>query len=104
MIDKDLLLEMIKNQEQVVRNANEQLQKLYNMAKQIGIMKPDSVSIKTEIETKRKELYKKIEQIRQDVTMQSQKEVSAQNEISKTNFEEFLGKIKDIKRENDKKE
>lgn len=103
MIDKDLLLEMIKNQEQVVRNANEQLQKLYSMAQQLGI-KTSNNSIKAEIEAKRKQLFERVEQIRREIAVQPQKEDSVQNEISKNGFEEFLGKIKDMKRENDKKE
>lgn len=97
MIDKDLLLEMIKNQEQIVQNANEQLQKLYNMARQFGI-KTNNNSIKAEIESKRKELYERVEQIRQEIAVQPQKE------ISKNGFEEFLGRTKDMKRGNGKKE
>lgn len=67
MIDKEILLEMIKEQENVVQKAKEQLNKLHSLASQMGIsVVGRGSSIKNEIEEKRRELMEKMEKIKGD--------------------------------------
>lgn len=125
-MDKDMLLEMIKSQEQVVQNAKEQLQKLYTLAAQMGINVENNnfssfpiSSVKMEIEAKRKELIDRVEKIRQEAMTQAQQAMSAaQSGMSSMNIptsynknihgspakEDFIKIFEAQKRENEGKE
>ena len=87
MIDKDTLLEMIKSQENTIKQAQEQLSKLYQLASEIGISVDTSTfsnnSIRSEIDQKRNELMAQADKMRQEALNQVQQaKSSAQNMAS----------------------
>jgi ketol-acid reductoisomerase len=81
MIDKDTLLEMIKNQENTIKQAQEQLNKLYQLANESGLSVgnyiPSGNSIRSEIEQKRNELMAQADKMRQEALNQVQQAKSS---------------------------
>ena len=106
-MDKDILLEMIKNQEEAVKKAKEQLEKLYTLARQNGIIfnNTQNISFKSEIETRRKEMMENAEKIRKQAMEQasqamaqySNKIPNMMSNMSQQDIGELIKKLKEEK-------
>jgi hypothetical protein len=129
MLDKETLLEMIKEQEQTVQKAKEQLKKLYTLATELNInvekviFDSPQTSVKLEMEAKRKELIDKIDKIRKEALAQTQQAMSIaqsgissianvpgiygtgnlQNTINMPSKNEFIKMTENLKSKNEKK-
>ncbi|MFA5048994.1 MAG: hypothetical protein WC516_08275 [Patescibacteria group bacterium] len=129
MLDKETLLEMIKEQEQTVQKAKEQLKKLYTLATELNInvekviFDSPQTSVKLEMEAKRKELIDKIDKIRKEALAQTQQAMSVaqsgissianvpgmygtgnlQNTINMPSKNEFIKMTENLKSKNEKK-
>ena len=79
-MDKDILIGMIKDQEEVIKKAKEQLEKLYTIARQNGVFiessQNSSISFKNEIEMRRKEIMENAEKIRKQAMEQANQAIS----------------------------
>lgn len=84
MLDKETILEMIGEQEQVVKKAKEQLSKLYILANDMGISIDKNNSVRFEIEKKRKEVVDKIEKLKQNAQKEMERAMSEAEKVSQS--------------------
>lgn len=98
-MNKDLILNLIEEQKKIIKNAEEQLKKLCEIAKENGIYveNTNNSSIKEEIENKRRDITASIEKMKQDVMSQVQSiksQMPNNFSIGQNNIIKNIGEIK----------